>query len=187
MASPLASRQLTGVVVSAGKMAKTVKVRIAKQEWHKHIRKFFPSSTTYLVSDPNSSLHEGDVVRIASGWRTSRHIRHVVSSIIAPFGTPINARPPIPTEEERIAERQRRRLAKDVRQAERGRVPSQLRIAEAIKQGREVPDLETATRNLRKEVDDTEKVKRAAGVLSGKERRRQERDQTDIERNDALS
>jgi small subunit ribosomal protein S17 len=39
MAPPLASRQLTGVVVSAGKMVKTVKVRIAKQEWHKHIRK----------------------------------------------------------------------------------------------------------------------------------------------------
>lgn len=186
MAPPLASRQLTGVVVSAGKMVKTVKVRIAKQEWHKHIRKYFPSSTTYLVSDPNSSLREGDVVRIASGWRTSKHIRHVVSSIIAPFGTPIDTRPPIPTEEERIAERQRKRLAKDVRQAARGRIPSQLRITEAIEQGREVPDLEKASRNLRKVEDDAEKGVKE-GVLTGKERRRQERDRTDIERNDAVS
>lgn len=32
-------RQFTGVVVSAGKMTKTVKVRIPGQKWDKHIRK----------------------------------------------------------------------------------------------------------------------------------------------------
>lgn len=45
-----------------------------------------------------------------------------MKSIIAPFGEPIENRPPVPTEEERIAERQakldgkreRRRLKKEV-------------------------------------------------------------------------
>ena len=73
-----------------------------------------------------------------------------------------------------------------MRQAARGRIPSQLRITEAIEQGREVPDLEKASRNLRKEEDDAEKSVKE-GVLTGKERRRQERDRTDIERNDAAS
>lgn len=72
-----------------------------------------------------------------------------------------------------------------MRQAARGRIPSQLRITEAIEQGREVPDLEKASRNFRKEDDAEKGVKE--GVLTGKERRRQERDRTDIERNDAAS
>lgn len=42
-------------------------------------------------------------------------MHHVVNSIIAPFGTPIADRPPIPTAEERIAERERRLMTKDVR------------------------------------------------------------------------
>jgi small subunit ribosomal protein S17 len=42
-------------------------------------------------------------------------VHHVVNSIIAPFGEPIEARPPIPTEEERLAERLRKRMAKDER------------------------------------------------------------------------
>jgi hypothetical protein len=36
-------------------------------------------------------------------------VRHVVTSIIAPFGTPIEERPPIPTAEERAKERDIRR------------------------------------------------------------------------------
>ncbi len=31
--------KVAGVVVSAGKMMKTVKVRLVKQEWHRHLRK----------------------------------------------------------------------------------------------------------------------------------------------------
>lgn len=72
-----------------------------------------------------------------------------------------------------------------MRQAARGRIPSQLRITEATEQGREVPDLEKASRNLRKEDDAEKGVKE--GVLTGKERRRQKRDRTDIEKNDAAS
>lgn len=145
----LMSGTKVGVVVSAGKMSKAVKVRIAGQEWNKKIRKAFPSSKTYLVADPNSSLNEGDVVRIASGWRTSKQIRHVVTSIVAPFGPPVEERPPVLTEEERMKIRIRERLEKDVRSAARGRTTSKLRIKEARKQGLEIPDLESAMRNTK--------------------------------------
>ncbi|OCK76558.1 nucleic acid-binding protein [Lepidopterella palustris CBS 459.81] len=182
MSAPLASSKTIGVVVSAGKMAKAVRVRIAKQEWNKQIRKHFPSSTTYLVSDPNSSLREGDVVQIASGWRSSKNIRHVVSSIVAPFGPPISERPPVPTAAELLAERQRLRMEKDVRQASRGRLASKRRVEEAKAEGREVPSLEVASARIRAlEAAERERqskgqgVKKDRGVLSEKEKRRVER------------
>lgn len=40
---------------------------------------------------------------ISSGWRTSKTKRHVVNRIIAPWGPPIDERPPVPTPEERLA------------------------------------------------------------------------------------
>lgn len=48
-----AYRQFTGVVVSAGKMMRTVKVRIPGQKWDKHIRKvghlYAPLPLQFLV------------------------------------------------------------------------------------------------------------------------------------------
>ncbi|PSN64500.1 nucleic acid-binding protein [Corynespora cassiicola Philippines] len=143
------SSQKVGVVVSAGKMSKAVKVRIAGQEWHKKFRKHFPSETTYLVADPNNSLVEGDVVRIASGWRTSKSIRHVVTSIVAPFGKPVEERPPVPTEEERMENKIKERLLKDVRSAAKGRIASKDRLKEARRQGYELPTLEEAMKNVK--------------------------------------
>jgi small subunit ribosomal protein S17 len=67
------------------------------------------------VHDPNSSLRTGDVVSIVPGWPTSKHKRHVVKKIIAPYGTPAEERPPIPTLEERIAEREAKQAAKGER------------------------------------------------------------------------
>ncbi|APA13426.1 hypothetical protein SS1G_07970 [Sclerotinia sclerotiorum 1980 UF-70] len=110
-----ASRQINAVVVSSGLMQKTVKVRIGKQVWNKHLQKKFNATQHLLVHDPNSSLNTGDVISISPGWRTSKGVHHVVSSIIAPFGKPISERPPIPTAEERIAERERKLTAKDIR------------------------------------------------------------------------
>ncbi len=73
----------------------------------------------YLVHDPNSSLRTGDVVAIAPGWPTSRHKRHAVKHIIAPYGSEIQERPAVPTLEERIAEREAKKNAKDERRAAR--------------------------------------------------------------------
>jgi len=43
--SGAARKKLAGVVVSAGKMMKTVKVRMVKQEWNRHLRKVRTKST----------------------------------------------------------------------------------------------------------------------------------------------
>ncbi|KAH8819686.1 hypothetical protein F5884DRAFT_22471 [Xylogone sp. PMI_703] len=109
------TRSINAVVVSAGLMKKTVKVSVGEQKWNKHIRKYFNGTKHLLVHDPRSSLREGDIISIAPGWRVSKRVHHVVESIIAPFGEPIEARPPVPTYEERMAERIEKKRIKDER------------------------------------------------------------------------
>lgn len=52
MATAAVPRSISGVVISSGKMMKTVKVRVAGQKWNKHIRKvsflLFPSPAGVL-------------------------------------------------------------------------------------------------------------------------------------------
>ncbi len=43
----------------------------------------------------------------------------MVASIVAPFGTPIEERPPVPTEMERLAERARQKAEKDERRVKK--------------------------------------------------------------------
>ncbi|KAM0195623.1 hypothetical protein ACHAPA_007475 [Fusarium lateritium] len=113
------THELHGVVVSAGLMDKTVKVRVGGQKWNKIVNKWFADPKHYLVHDPNTSLRAGDVVSIVPGWPTSQHKRHVIKHIIAPYGTPITERPAVPTLEERIADREAKKAAKDERRAAR--------------------------------------------------------------------
>ncbi|KAH7369739.1 hypothetical protein BKA65DRAFT_486904 [Rhexocercosporidium sp. MPI-PUGE-AT-0058] len=108
-----ATRQINAVVVSAGLMQKTVKARVGVQKWNGHIKKHFNRSTNVLVHDPNSSLRIGDIISISPGWRYSKHVHHVVNSIVAPFGDPIEARPAVPTLEERLESREAKRLRKE--------------------------------------------------------------------------
>jgi small subunit ribosomal protein S17 len=89
----------------------------------------FNRTTNLLVHDPRSSLRLGDVIAIEPGWRVSKHVHHVVSKIIAPFGDPIEARPPVPTFEERMEERERRRAEKEARKEARRKE------AEAVQDG----------------------------------------------------
>ena len=44
--------------------------------------------------------------------RVTEHVRHVVASIISPFGTPIESRTTIPTADERLSEYKEKRFAK---------------------------------------------------------------------------
>ncbi|KAK5124546.1 hypothetical protein LTR85_001763 [Meristemomyces frigidus] len=104
-------REIVGVVVSAGKMDKTVKVRVAGQKWEKKIGKYFPDPTNYLVHDPNNSLVPGDVISLHR-LRVSTAVHHVVGNIVTPFGTPIDQRPHIPTPDERLAAYKGERFAK---------------------------------------------------------------------------
>lgn len=62
----------------------------------------FSSAEQHLVHDPNNSLITGDVVELHR-LHVSRRVRHVVASVVAPFGTPLEARPPIPTPDDRLA------------------------------------------------------------------------------------
>ncbi|KAK4140094.1 uncharacterized protein C8A04DRAFT_40183 [Dichotomopilus funicola] len=109
-------KEIHGVVVSAGKMDRTVKVRVAGRRWNSFIKKHFDDPKTHLVHDPNNSLRLGDIVAITPGWRTSQSKRHVIKHIIAPgSGVPIEDRPEIPTELERTAKRETERALKDTR------------------------------------------------------------------------
>lgn len=168
-AAPLVQQYITsqkvGVVVSAGKMSRAVKVRVAGQEWNKLFRKHFPSHKHYTVSDPNNSLVEGDVVRITSGHRTSSTIRHVVTAIVAPFGEPVENRPRVLGAEELDQLRTQERLLKDVRAAERGRAASVQRLALAKKQGVRIPTLEEAVEKLRVH----EEIEKTRAASSAKE------------------
>jgi ribosomal protein S17 len=100
-------------------MDRTVRVAHRHTQWDSHIRKSYPKVTTYLVSDPKNSLREGDVIEFSSGYPKSRHVRHVVERIIAPFGEAIEDRPAVLSREERDAERVVKRTAKSQRREAR--------------------------------------------------------------------
>lgn len=73
---------------------------------------YFKKPEEHLVHDPNNSLQEGDVIEVQNSFRTSKQKRFVVNKIIAPFGKPIDERPPVPTVEEREATKAVKREAK---------------------------------------------------------------------------
>lgn len=63
------------------------------------------------MHDPNNSLVIGDVVELHR-LRCSKHVHHVVGRIVSPFGKPVEARPQIPTPDERLAIYKQARFAK---------------------------------------------------------------------------
>ncbi|MCJ1436458.1 hypothetical protein MMC27_005837 [Xylographa pallens] len=148
-------RDITAVVVSAGRMMNAAKVRTTKQTYnsriqkvhsHSHSHPLLPSKTFppktplpknhpkaqtnnppsqhftvsrhHLVSDPTSALRSGDVIRMTTE-RHSRHIRHVVTAIVAPAGEPIAERPAVLTGEQREEMRAAKRGRKLARREER--------------------------------------------------------------------
>ncbi|KAF2772593.1 nucleic acid-binding protein [Teratosphaeria nubilosa] len=111
-----APKSNTGVVVSAGKMDRTVKVRMVGKKWNNKVKKHFDTHTDYLVHDPNNSLLAGDVV-VIDRLRCSKEVYHIVTKLHAPFGTPAHERPPIPTPDQRLANWKKERFAKIQRRA----------------------------------------------------------------------
>ena len=59
------------------------------------------------------------MVRITSGWQGSKHIKHRVTEIVAPWGPPINERPKIPSDEELLAIKGVKKAAKLERRAQK--------------------------------------------------------------------
>jgi ribosomal protein S17 len=112
------ARLLTGTVVRAGHVPRCARVLHKHITYHKYLRKNFPARTTYLVSDPTSSLRDGDIIQFRSGWRVGAQIHHVVERILAPFGTAVEERPAIMSAEEREAWMRARREGKRLRRGE---------------------------------------------------------------------
>jgi small subunit ribosomal protein S17 len=91
-----------------------------------------------------------------------------------------------------MAEHLKQRLAKDVRSKTRGRLTSVWRLKEARKAGHEIPDLETAMRNIRlQEAAEAAKARKGSSEahqgqggqqLTAKEKKRQERQKNRLER-----
>lgn len=102
-----------------GKMDRTVRVAHRHTTYDRRLRKTYPKVTHFLVADPRNSLREGDVIEFASGFPKSRTVHHVVERIVAPFGTPIDQRPPVMVREERDAAREEKRAAKWERREQR--------------------------------------------------------------------
>ncbi|KAI0836126.1 nucleic acid-binding protein [Hypoxylon sp. FL0890] len=129
-----AAKEMHGIVVSAGRMDKTVKVKLGGLRWEPRVQKYFKEPRYKLVHDPRNSVRQGDVVAITPTWRVSQHVRHVVKHIIAPCGDPIEERPPVPTLEERLAEVAAKRAAKDERRAalreEQTKIREEMKAAE---------------------------------------------------------
>ncbi|KAI1362377.1 hypothetical protein F5Y08DRAFT_341713 [Xylaria arbuscula] len=146
-----AAKEMHGIVVSAGLMDKTVKVRLGGQRWEQRVHKWFKQPRYKLVHDPANSLRQGDVVSITPSWRESQHVRHVVKHIIAPYGVGIDQRPPVPSLQERAAERLAKRTAKDERRT--------LRRAAA--------DVDLALHETESVVKEVERVLERAGVKTG--------------------
>lgn len=135
------------------------------------------------MHDPNNSLRTGDVVEILSGWRTSKSKRFIVNRIIAPFGPPIDARPPVPTAEERerehalgVKEKKERKFLTHNTE----RLTKKLQQAEAVTKGimetavmmqliKELP-VEWRPKPVEKTVAGKTKPARTGKKLTGKER-----------------
>lgn len=105
----------TGTVDSVGRMERTVSVVQRHSVWDKHIGKYYPKETRYLVSDPRNSLRKGDVVEFSSGAPKSRRVHHVIERIITPFEVPIADRPAVMSRVERQKEREARWAEKYLR------------------------------------------------------------------------
>lgn len=79
---------------------------------------------------------------ISSGWRTSKTKRHVVNRIIAPWGPPIDERPPVPTPAEREAAHAADRAKKNARKQLRLRAEAMERaVAKAQRATEEISRL----------------------------------------------
>lgn len=78
---------LTGVVISQGKMAKTVKVQITKRKWNRIVSKYVTDHKNMLVHDELNKCREGDVVRIQYVRPLSARKSWAVAEIMKPMGT----------------------------------------------------------------------------------------------------
>ena len=75
-------KELKGVVISAGKMDKTVKVAVDRMFKHPRYHKYVRRTKKYLVHDPENKCKEGDIVIIREGRPFSKLKRFYIAKII---------------------------------------------------------------------------------------------------------
>ncbi|GMM33082.1 mitochondrial 37S ribosomal protein [Saccharomycopsis crataegensis] len=75
-------QNFVGIVVSQGKMQKTIKVRVQQGEFNKLINKRLLGRKDYLVHDEGEICREGDMVRIEATRPLSRHKSFAVADIL---------------------------------------------------------------------------------------------------------
>ncbi|KAF2101780.1 ribosomal protein S17, partial [Rhizodiscina lignyota] len=109
------TKNAMGVVVSAGTMSKTVKVRITRPIWNKRVQKQFTTHIDHLVHDPSNTARLGDIVSIMSGFRVSTTVRHRLAAVISPVGAPLSERPPIPSASDLLLQRKEHRARRDAK------------------------------------------------------------------------
>lgn len=78
----MARQNFVGIVVSQGKMQKTVKVRVERKVFNKRINKELLSRKDYLVHDENEISKEGDMVRIESTRPLSKWKSFAIAEIL---------------------------------------------------------------------------------------------------------
>ncbi len=75
-------RTLLGVVTSAGKMNKTVKVRVVRRMLHPLYKKFLTRYADYLAHDEKNEYREGDKVIIIESRPLSKLKRWRVQKLV---------------------------------------------------------------------------------------------------------
>jgi small subunit ribosomal protein S17 len=75
-------REFEGIVISAGKMDKTVKVLVERLAMHPTYKKHIKKRKKYLVHDPENKCKEGDKVIIREGRPFSKLKRFYVAKIL---------------------------------------------------------------------------------------------------------
>lgn len=78
----MARQNFIGIVVSQGKMQKTVKVRVETKKFNKRINKELLHRKDYMVHDEGEVAREGDMVRIESTRPLSKHKFFAIAEII---------------------------------------------------------------------------------------------------------
>lgn len=78
----MARQNFVGIVVSQGKMQKTVKVRVERKVFNKRINKELLSRKDYLVHDEGEISKEGDMVRIEATRPLSKRKFFAIAEIL---------------------------------------------------------------------------------------------------------
>ncbi len=76
-------KEFMGIVISAGKMDKTIKVKVESLYKHPLYKKYVKKVKKYLVHDPENKAKENDIVVIREGRPFSKLKRFYLAKIIS--------------------------------------------------------------------------------------------------------